>query len=138
MQIPYTVERRPDTDLYNAKVGIWLFLASEVMLFGALFSSYILLGVGAPTGTWPHHWLDWRFGAVNTLLLILSSITGVLGWAWLKLGDFKKFKVYQGLTILFAIIFLCVKSYEYHDKFVHFEVTMKDGRIADGHIDKAE
>ena len=47
MEIPYTVKPRPDTGLYNAKVGIWLFLASEVMLFGALFSSYILLRVGA-------------------------------------------------------------------------------------------
>ena len=48
MEIPYAVKARPDTGLYNAKVGIWLFLASEVMLFGALFSSYILLRVGAP------------------------------------------------------------------------------------------
>ena len=52
MEIPYTVEARPDTGLYNAKVGIWLFLASEVMLFGALFSTYILLRVGAPEGFW--------------------------------------------------------------------------------------
>ena len=48
MEIPYTVEERPDTGLYNAKLGIWLFLASEVMLFGALFSSYILLRTGDP------------------------------------------------------------------------------------------
>lgn len=43
MEIPYTVNARPDTGLYNAKVGIWLFLASEVMLFGGLFSSYVFL-----------------------------------------------------------------------------------------------
>ena len=48
MEIPYTVEARPDTGLYNAKLGIWLFLASEVMLFGALFSSYVLLRTGDP------------------------------------------------------------------------------------------
>ena len=54
MEIPYTVEARPDTGLYNGKLGLWLFLASEVMLFGALFSSYVLLRVGAPEGTWPH------------------------------------------------------------------------------------
>jgi heme/copper-type cytochrome/quinol oxidase subunit 3 len=58
MDIPYTVEARPDTGLYNAKVGIWLFLASEVMLFGALFSSYILLRVGAPEGYWPHGFMQ--------------------------------------------------------------------------------
>ena len=50
MEIPYTISTRPDTGLWNAKVGIWLFLASEVMLFGALFSSYILLRVGAAPG----------------------------------------------------------------------------------------
>ena len=47
MDIPYTVTARPDTGLWNAKVGIWLFLASEVMLFGGLFSSYIFLRLGA-------------------------------------------------------------------------------------------
>ena len=39
MEIPYTISTRPDTGLWNAKVGIWLFLASEVMLFGGLFSA---------------------------------------------------------------------------------------------------
>ena len=46
MEIPYTVEARPDTGLNNGKLGIWLFLASEVMLFGALFASYVMLRVG--------------------------------------------------------------------------------------------
>ena len=44
---------RPDTGLYNAKLGIWLFLASEVMLFGGLFSAYIFLRLGADDGYWP-------------------------------------------------------------------------------------
>ena len=52
MNIPYTVEERPDTGLANGKLGIWLFLASEVMLFGALFSTYIILRLGA--AEWPH------------------------------------------------------------------------------------
>ena len=43
MEIPYTVATRPDTGLTNGKIGIWLFLASEVMLFGALFATYIML-----------------------------------------------------------------------------------------------
>ena len=51
MDIPYTVEIRRDTGLNNGKIGIWLFLASEVMLFGALFASYILIRTGAPS--WP-------------------------------------------------------------------------------------
>ena len=52
MEIPYSFKERKDTGLYNGKVGIWLFLASEVMLFGALFSAYVLLRVGAEAGTW--------------------------------------------------------------------------------------
>ena len=50
---PYTVTARPDTGLWNAKVGIWLFLASEVMLFGGLFSAYVFRLDAAP-GAWPH------------------------------------------------------------------------------------
>src|ERR1700722_4551317 len=134
MEIPYAVKPRPDTGLYNAQVGIWLFLASEVMLFGALFCSYILLRVNAPEGRWPHHWLNIWLGMTNTIVLILSSITVVMGWASLKMGQFKKYKFYQGIIILCALIFLGIKSYEYHDKFIHYEVILKDGRIMDGHL----
>lgn len=138
MEIPYTVERREDTGLYNAKLGVWLFLASEVMLFGALFSSYILLRVGADAGTWPRHWLDYKLGAVNTVILIISSVTNVVAWANLKLGSFKKYQFYQALTMVCAVAFLCIKSTEYYGKFHHYTVTLKDGRIADGHIQQAE
>ena len=73
MEIPYTVKPRPDTGLYNAKLGIWLFLASEVMLFGALFSSYVLLRVGAEPGTWSMGLMDIMVGACNTMVLIASN-----------------------------------------------------------------
>ena len=68
MNIPYTVEARPDTGLTNGKLGIWLFLASEVMLFGALFSTYIILRTGAPE--WPQGELNVWLGMVNTFILI--------------------------------------------------------------------
>src|SRR5690349_345859 len=134
MDIPYTIEARPDTGLYNAKVGIWLFLASEVMLFGALFSAYILLRVGAPEGYWPHGWLNIPLGTANTPVLITSSITTVMAWASLKMNNFGKFKFFHAITLLCALIFLGIKSYEYHDKFVHYEIKLKDGRVADGHL----
>jgi heme/copper-type cytochrome/quinol oxidase subunit 3 len=118
MEIPYTVETRPDTGLYNAKLGIWLFLASEVMLFGALFSSYILLRTGAPV--WPHGremGLSVPLATLNTLILIGSSVTMVMAWASLKLKDFAKFRLYMGLTILSAVGFMVIKGIEYHHKF---------------------
>ncbi len=129
MEIPYTVEPRPDTGLFNAKVGIWLFLASEVMLFGALFSSYILLRVGAAPGAWPHGLLNVWLGMTNTIVLIISSITVVMAWASLKMKDFGKFKMFQSITLICALAFLCIKSYEYHDKFSHYEVQMNGGAV---------
>jgi cytochrome c oxidase subunit III len=136
MEIPYVTKPRPDTGLYNAKVGIWLFLASEVMLFGALFSSYILLRVGAQPGTWPHHWLNVWLGMFNTIVLIASSVTVVLAWASLKMNQWGRYKIFQFITILCALTFMGIKSYEYRDKFNHYEVLLNDGRIVDGHIDR--
>ncbi|MGE0266867.1 MAG: heme-copper oxidase subunit III [Candidatus Omnitrophota bacterium] len=117
--IPYTIEAREDTGLYNAKFGIWLFLASEVMLFGALFSSYVLLRIGAPV--WPHgaDVLNVPLGTLNTMVLISSSVTMVLAWVALKENNFKRFKLTLGLTILFALIFMVVKTFEYGAKFSH-------------------
>lgn len=138
MQIPYTVETRPDTGLYNAKLGVWLFLASEVMLFGGLFSSYILLRVGAETGMWPHGWLNVTLGTVNTLILALSAITTLLAWAACKVRDFGKFKFFHACTLLLAVSFLGIKSYEYRDKFIHYEIAVASGpyagKFVDGHL----
>jgi len=124
MEIPFTAKPRPDTGLYNAKVGIWLFLASEVMLFGGLFSSYILLRVSAPAGTWVHGLLNIPIGTFNTAVLITSSVTVVLGWAALKMGNFGRYKFYQAITILCALGFLGIKSFEYREKFGHYEVWL--------------
>lgn len=115
MNIPYTVETRLDTGLANGKLGIWLFLASEVMLFGALFSSYIILRTGSPS--WPHGELSVWLGAFNTVLLISSSVTMVMAWATLKLNDWGKHRVYLILTLVLAGAFLVNKYFEYSDHF---------------------
>ena len=113
MNIPYTVEERPDTGLANGKLGIWLFLASEVMLFGALFSTYIILRVGAPE--WPHGELNVWLGMANTFILIGSSVTMVLAWAYLKLNDFGKHRMFLLATFLLSAAFLVNKYFEYAD-----------------------
>src|SRR3977135_4487363 len=86
MNIPYTVEERPDPGLTNGKLGIWLFLASEVMLFGALFSTYIILRMGAPE--WPHGELNVWLGMANTFILIGSAPGMGVGWGRVELGGF--------------------------------------------------
>lgn len=134
MEIPYTVEARPDTGLYNAKVGIWLFLASEVMLFGGLFSAYILLRVGAEPGTWPHGWQDVKLGTIETIILALSAITTLMAWVACKVRQFGKFKLFHGCTLLLAVAFLCIHVTEYYDDLTHYEIQLTNGQIADGHM----
>jgi cytochrome c oxidase subunit III len=117
--IPYTTETRPDTGLTNPKLGIWLFLASEVMLFGSLFSSYALLRSGA--STWPRQWevLNVPLAALNTVVLIASSVTMVLAWASLKNRNVSRYRLFMGLTLAGGAIFLIVKAIEYSEKFSH-------------------
>ncbi len=132
MEIPYTVTARPDTGLYNAKVGIWLFLASEVMLFGGLFSSYVFLRIGADF-PWPRHELHVLPGFINTMVLIGSSVTVLSAWASLKARRYGWFQINMLITLLCAAAFMCIKGYEYYGKFHHYSVIMQDGSVLDGH-----
>jgi len=131
LQIPYEVAPRPDTGVNNAKLGIWLFLASEVMLFGGLFAAYIFLRMGADA--WPgmmipdtnemavraDQILSVPLATLNTFILIASSVTMVMAWASLKMDNFRGYKAYMGWTILLAFGFLIVKAFEYGSKFGH-------------------
>jgi len=137
MEIPYTVKPRPDTGLYNAKLGIWLFLASEVMLFGALFSSYVLLRVGADPGTWSMGLMDLLVGAGNTMVLIASSMFVVLAWAELKQGNLAGYKKWKWATIACAVLFLFVKwGYEWPSKFKHYDVWLNNATVLHDKFEK--
>ena len=117
--IPYTTEARPDTGLTNPKLGIWLFLASEVMLFGSLFSAYALLRTGA--ASWPDQStiVSVPLATLNTLVLISSSVTMVMAWSSLNTRRVDRFRLYLGLTLVLGAVFLVVKGVEYGDKFSH-------------------
>src|ERR1700677_4791155 len=130
MEIPYTLTARPDTGLYNGKLGIWLFLASEVMLFGAIFTAYLFVRIGAEDGTWPDHIQNVALGFTNTVILIISSITMVWAWVALKERKFNTYRLALGLTILCGIAFLCIKSMEYYSKYEHFGFMIKEDKFA--------
>jgi cytochrome c oxidase subunit III len=130
MEIPYTLTARPDTGLYNGKLGIWLFLASEVMLFGALFTSYLFMRLGAEDGTWPSHVLSVPLGLFNTAVLIVSSITMVYAWVALKERKFNQYRLFLGITIVCGLVFLSVKGYEYYTKYEHWGFMIKESAIA--------
>ena len=131
MEIPYTTDARPDTGVTNPTLGIWLFLSSEIMLFGSLFSAYALIRGGADQ--WPDQGsvLSVPLGALNTALLVLSSVT--LGRALsalrgspdrIKTGGAdlygpRTYRLFMGATILLGIVFLGIKGFEWNDKLAH-------------------
>jgi heme/copper-type cytochrome/quinol oxidase subunit 3 len=126
MEIPYSVGERPDTGLYNAKLAMWLFLASEVMLFGGLFSSYLLLRLGAPDWPVAAEILDVPMATLNSVLLILSSVTIVKAWQALGSGSgsdsgvsLSRYRWFMLATIALGLVFLVIKGVEYRSKIDH-------------------
>jgi heme/copper-type cytochrome/quinol oxidase subunit 3 len=107
--IPFTIERRPDTGVNNVTLGLWLFIASEVMLFGALFSAYALLRVSAVD--WPsgRDVLMLTFGAANTVVLL-----HVTAFAWrARTASPNAARRWLTISSVFALAFLVLKSVEF-------------------------
>ena len=138
MEIPYITTPRKDTGLINSKIAIWLFLASEVMLFGGLFSAYVYLRMGAgEPGTgypWPERTLPVLPGLINTFVLIASSVTVVFAWVALKMRQWRQFQIFMGITIACAALFMVLKAIEYNVKFHHQAVRLHDYSVVEGHL----
>jgi cytochrome c oxidase subunit 3 len=102
-------------------VGMWTFMVTEVMFFGGLFIAYILYRWHyQPDFYMAHHALDWKAGAVNTTLLLLSSFTMVLGVHFAQLRKTKLVVANLGATCLLALGFLLIKFIlEWPAKFQH-------------------
>lgn len=101
-----------------AKLGMWLFLAQELLFFSGLFVGYLVFRLWYPEA-WSvgSHELDWKMGTVNTLVLLFSSLTAVLAVRSAQLGERAKTSMYILVTIACACIFLVVKYFEYSHKF---------------------
>jgi cytochrome c oxidase subunit 3 len=107
----------------SASLGMWLFLAQEVMFFGGMFCAYLVyrykyFGDFASAS----QRLDVVYGTVNTAVLLCSSLTVVLSVRAAQLNKRKALTGWLILTILLGLVFLGVKGVEYHDKWVHHEV----------------
>lgn len=105
------------TGVPSGKLGMWVFLASEVMLFGSFISSYIVLRVGSPLFVMPsHEMLSVPIAAANTFVLIVSSVTMVMALASIQQDNRRAMIGYLIATILCGMFFLAVKAYEYPHK----------------------
>lgn len=109
MIIPYTTERRADTGVTNVTLGMWLFIASEVMLFGALFSAYALLRASADA--WPsgRQILSLPIGMTNTIVMIVVT---TLAWRARGAAPAAARRLIVLGSVL-ALVFLGLKSVEY-------------------------
>ena len=110
--------------LPNGKLAMWLFLVTEIMFFTALIGSYLIYRNGQPTLStpWPTphdvHLAEW-IGAVNTFVLICSSLTVVLAHWSLHVGNTKRAVQYIAITLALGCVFLGIKAYEYQQKVAH-------------------
>jgi cytochrome c oxidase subunit 3 len=103
------------------KIGMWLFLVTEVMFFGGLFMAYAAFRIWYPD-MWldaSRYILDWEWGALNTIFLIVSSYTMVMAVHAAQTSDVKKIRRYLVFTFLLASLFMVVKTIEYTAKFKH-------------------
>ncbi|MFO1076560.1 MAG: cytochrome c oxidase subunit 3 family protein [Planctomycetota bacterium] len=120
---PHTVAHHFDTPVQEfqaGKLGFWLFLATEILLFGGLFAAYFYYHEMYPeTFRVGGEQLDWRLGALNTSVLLISSWTMAMGVRSAQTSQKKKLLMYCGLTVLGAAIFMVVKFFEYKAKTEH-------------------
>lgn len=108
----------PRHQFESGKLGIWLFLVTEVLFFGGLFCAYaIYRSLHPEIFVWAHYYLDTFWGAVNTGVLIVSSLTAAWAVRNAQLGEQKKLIINIIVTIALACCFLVVKYVEYSHKF---------------------
>jgi len=101
-----------------AKLGMWVFLVTEVLLFGGLFGFYTFYRAWYPDMFYEaHKTLDVTMGTINTFVLITSSLTMALSIRAMQLGKKKQTVWFLVATLLFAATFLVIKYFEYSHKF---------------------
>jgi cytochrome c oxidase subunit 3 len=108
---------KADTQFDAGRMGIWIFLVTEVLFFGGLFCAFFVFR------SWyfdsfveAHHHLDWKLGGLNTIFLITSSLTMALGVRAAQTNNQKLCSWMLAATIAFAAAFMVVKYFEYSHK----------------------
>ncbi len=107
------VEAQAIPGILPGKVGVWWFLASEIMLFGGLIVSFVVFRLGSAGWHGEAAHLNIPIGAINTFVLLTSSMTMVQAFAMAERGNPRGLRICLGLTILFGLTFLGIKAIEY-------------------------
>jgi len=109
-----------DQQYQSAKLGMWIFLGTEILFFGGLFVAYSVYRANHPeVFVFGHHFLDKGLGALNTVILICSSLTAAWAVRAAQLRQIGMLKLMLTLTMLCAFGFMGVKTVEYNSKWKH-------------------
>ncbi|MGE3974140.1 MAG: cytochrome c oxidase subunit 3 family protein [Bdellovibrionales bacterium] len=101
----------------SSKQGIWLFLVTEILMFGGLFVAYsIYHGMYPEVFKAGSKFVDWRLGATNTVVLITSSLTMALGIYYIQKNNMRLAAINLFLTIICGALFMIIKYIEYSHK----------------------
>jgi heme/copper-type cytochrome/quinol oxidase subunit 3 len=117
------------TGLSNAKLGMWAFLASECLLFGALISTFLLYRDRPVAGPTPQKIYDIPFTSVSSFVLLMSSLTMVLALSAIQRGDHAKLRAWLVATALLGMTFISGQVYEF-TRFVQEGMTIKTNVIS--------
>ena len=120
---PVTEHAETSTGLPNTKLAIWLFLASDCLLFGALISTYVLYRNASTVGPFPSDVFDIPYTSVSSFVLLASSLTMVLALAALQRGDVARSRVWLLATAMLGLTFVGGQVYEF-TTFVHEELGL--------------
>jgi cytochrome c oxidase subunit 3 len=129
---PHSVEHQPELrhhfdtpeqQLESSALGMWVFLLTEVMFFGGMFLGYtIYRNLYADAFASTSRYMNVGLGAINTLVLIASSLTMALGVRSAQIGKKRLLILFLALTLILGCVFLGIKYVEYHEKWEHHHV----------------
>ncbi len=109
-----------DQQFYSAKLGMWIFLVTEILFFGGLFCAYAVFRASRPeVFADGHHFLDTPMGAINTVVLIFSSLTMAAAVRAAQLGRRGTLVGLLAVTVLCGVAFMGIKAVEYKHKWDH-------------------
>jgi cytochrome c oxidase subunit 3/cytochrome o ubiquinol oxidase subunit 3 len=117
-------EHATSTGLPNTKLAMWLFLASDCLLFGALIASYVLYRGASLTGPYPNDVFDIPYTSVSSFVLLASSLTMVLALAAIQRGDQGRLRIWLLATALLGLTFVGGQVYEF-TTFVEEGLTLR-------------
>lgn len=110
----YELDEHPHPEGHSTMLGFWIYLMSDCLIFAILFACYAVLGGNYAAGPGPKDLFDLKLIAVNTAMLLFSSITYGFAMLQMQMGKVRGTQLWLGVTGLFGLAFLGIELFEFH------------------------